>query len=191
MTAKPKPLITIEEYLAQERSGNIRNEYFGGDVFAMAGGSETHNLIAGNTYASLHAQFRQRPCRVYPSDMRVKISQSGLYTYPDISIVCGQPQFEDDHRDTLLNPMVIIEVLSPSTESYDRGKKFQNYRMIPALQEYLLISQDTRHMEHYVRQPDNHWLLSEVSGANDTILMPSVESRLTVLDVYEKTDTSF
>jgi len=93
MTAKPKPSITVEEYLAQERSGNIRNEYFAGDVFAMAGGSEAHNLIAGNTYASLHIQFRRRPCRVYPSDMRVKISQSSLYTYPDISIVCGQPQF--------------------------------------------------------------------------------------------------
>ncbi|MBI5589943.1 MAG: Uma2 family endonuclease [Deltaproteobacteria bacterium] len=188
MTATPKPSIPVEDYLAQERSGSTRNEYFAGDVFAMAGGSEAHNLIAGNTYAGLHAQFRLRPCRVYPSDMRVKISQTSLYTYPDISIVCGQSQFEDDHRDTLLNPTVIIEVLSPSTESYDRGKKFQNYRMIASLQEYLLISQDARHIEHYVRQSDHNWLLSEVSAMDDVIFMPSVESKLAVSDVYEKID---
>lgn len=190
MTAKPNPLITVEAYLTQERYGNSKNEYFAGDVFAMAGGSESHNLIAGNTFASLHAQLRHRPCRVYPSDMRIKVRRTVLYTYPDISIVCGLPQFDDDHRDTLLNPTVIIEVLSPSTESYDRGKKFQNYRLIPSLQEYLLISQDACRLEHYVRQSDHHWLLSEVSDLNDSVDMPSVECHLAVSDVYEKIEIS-
>ncbi|MGD9972731.1 MAG: Uma2 family endonuclease [Desulfatirhabdiaceae bacterium] len=188
MTAQPKPFISVEDYLAQERSGDTRNEYFAGDVFAMAGGSEAHNLIMGNTHASLHAQCRKRDCRVYAADMRVKISQINLYTYPDIAMICGPPQFEDDHRDTLLNPTVIIEILSPSTESYDRGKKFQNYRMIPSLQEYLLISQNARHIDHYIRQSIHHWLFSEIGGNDGDILMPSVESRLNLSDVYEKTD---
>ncbi len=186
MTAKPKPSITVDAYLAQERAGNTRNEYFKGDTFAMAGGSESHNLIVGNTYASFHAQLRHRPCRVYPSDMRIKVIQTGLYTYPDVSIVCDAPEFEDDHRDTLLNPTVIVEVLSPSTESYDRGKKFQNYRLIPSLQEYILISQDNHRLEHYVRQSVHHWQLSEVIDMTAAIELSSVECRLAVSDVYEK-----
>jgi Uma2 family endonuclease len=188
MTTQPKAYLSAQEYLHRERSGDAKHEYLAGDVFAMAGGSEEHNLIVGNTLASLHAQLRRRPCRVYPSDMRVKVEQTGLYTYPDITVVCGQPQFEDEHRDTLMNPTVIIEVLSPSTERYDRGKKFQNYRTIASLQEYLLISQDACRLEHYARQPDNQWLLSEASSLEAVMSLPSVACLLALKDVYEKVE---
>lgn len=141
MTAQPKPYLTPEEYLAMERVSEAKHEYLAGSIYAMAGGSKRHNRIAGSAYATLYAQLRRRNCVVYPSDMRVKSVQTGLYTYPDITIVCGNEQFEDDIEDTLLNPTVIVEVLSPSTEKYDRGKKFQHYRTILSLREYILIAQ--------------------------------------------------
>jgi Uma2 family endonuclease len=130
MAAQPTPSITVEEYLAGERTSEIKHEYYRGAVFAQAGGSSRHNLATVNVAGSLHGQLRKRECRVYSSDMRIKITQTGLYTYPDVTVVCGKAQFEDEHEDTLLNPTVIVEVLSPSTESYDRGKKFQHYRTL-------------------------------------------------------------
>src|SRR5262249_9988400 len=143
MTAQPKPYITEAEYLELERASASKHEYLAGEIFAMTGASEQHNLIASNVTATLHRQRRGRSCRVYPSDMRIKVTQTGLNTYPDITVVCGPPEFTDPtKRDTLINPMVIIEILSPSTERYDRGLKFQNYRTIPSLQEYILIAQD-------------------------------------------------
>lgn len=186
MAAQPKPYISIDEYLAGERVSDTKHEYYAGEVFAFAGGSEQHNLIAGNVYASLHAQLRKRQCTVYPSDMRVKMPRTDLYTYPDVVAVCGTAQFEDTERDTLLNPTVIVEVLSPSTETYDRGRKFQNYRTITTLNEYLLIAQDTYRIEHYVRQPDEQWLLSEATALDDTVTLPSINCILTLADVYEK-----
>lgn len=132
--------MTIPEYLELERTSDMKHEYFAGTIYAIVGGSVQHNLITGNTYASLHAQLRKRNCNVFPSDMRVKAVQTGLYTYPDITVVCGQRQFEDEREDTLVNPIVIIEVLSPSTESYGRGKTFQNYRTMLLLREYILIA---------------------------------------------------
>ncbi len=118
--------------------------------------------------------------------MRVKIQHKSLYTYPDVVVVCGQAEFEDEDRDTLLNPMVIVEVLSPSTERYDRGKKFQNYRMIDSLAEYVLVAQDAYRIEHYIRQPDQQWLLSEAASLNDIIALPSIQCTLALADVYEK-----
>jgi Uma2 family endonuclease len=186
MSALPEPVWTVEAYLAFERSAPQRHEYLGGKIYAMAGASAAHNLIMGNAYASLHAQLRKRPCTVYPSDMRLKVSRTGLYTYPDISVICGEPQFEDDQHDILLNPTVIIEVLSPSTEMYDRGKKFQHYRTLASLQEYLLIAQDSYRVEHYTRQANDQWLLSDVSGADASILLASIECTLLVADLHEK-----
>lgn len=186
MSAQPQTSISVEEYLAGERISDQKHEYYAGVVFAFAGGSEQHNLIAGNVLASLHTQLRRRMCTVYPSDMRVKISRPGLYTYPDVVAVCGEALFEDEDRDTLLNPTVIVEVLSPSTENYDRGKKFQNYRTIDTLAEYVLIAQDTYHIEHYVRQPDQQWLLSEAVSLAATIELPSIQCTLVLADVYEK-----
>ncbi len=186
MSAAPDVHWTAERYLAFERASNQRHEYLNGQVYAFAGASANHNLVTANTLSSLHTQLRQRPCTVYPSDMRLKISRTGLYTYPDISVVCGTPQFEDDQRDTLLNPAVIIEVLSPSTESYDRGRKFQHYRMLESLQEYLLIAQDGFRIEHYVRQINGQWLLADVSKPDASLELTSIGCTLLMTDVYEK-----
>lgn len=188
MTAQPKQYITSEEYLAFERTSDEKHEYYAGTIYAMAGGSARHNRIAGSAYAALYAQLRQRNCNVYPSDMRVKIVQTGLYTYPDITIICGNEQYEDRKEDTLLNPTIIIEVLSPSTEKYDRGKKFQQYRSILSLREYILIAQDEYHIEQFTRQSDNRWVFSEAVGRDGKIELPAVQCILLLEEVYEKVD---
>ena len=185
--ALPEKFMTPEDYLEFERASEIKHEYFGGEVFAMSGASANHSTIAGNAFASLHAQLRRQPCRVYQNDMRVK-TRSVLYTYPDVSVVCGEPQFEDRVVDTLLNPTLIIEVLSPSTERYDRGKKFQHYRTIESLQEYVLIAQDSVLVERYLRQPNNEWLLSEFAGMDAVLELPSIRCRLALADMYEKVE---
>jgi Uma2 family endonuclease len=190
MTAQPKPYITIEQYLLAEREGTEKHEYFAGHVYLMSGASARHNRIAGSTYASLYSQLRRRNCNVYPSDMRVKAVETGLYTYPDITIVCGNKQYEDEKEDTLVNPTIIIEILSPSTEKYDRGKKFLNYRTILSLREYILISQDSYHIEQYVRQSNNKWVLSEASGKDAQLELSTIQCVLALDEVYEKVDFS-
>jgi len=188
MSLQPKLHYTPEEYLALERKAEYKSEYFNGEIFAMSGASERHNLIVGNVFAALHAQFRNRPCKAYASDMRVKVSATGLYTYPDVIALCEEAQFDDEQKDTLLNPTVIIEVLSPSTEAYDRGEKFAHYRKLASLAEYVLVSQDKPHVEHYVRQPDNQWLLSEASRLQDVVHLPSISSTLVLAEIYEKVE---
>ena len=136
--------------------------------------------------AELRQRLRGRDCEVYPGDMRVKVSPSGLYTYPDVAVVCGEPQFEDAELDTLLNPKVLIEVLSPSTADYDRGGKFAQYRRLPSLQEYVLISQDRPLVEHYVRQPPNQWMLTENESLQDTVDLPSIDCELPLAEIYFK-----
>jgi Uma2 family endonuclease len=182
--ALPK-YISPEEYLRMERASQEKHEYFKGEVFAMTGASENHNIVVGSSYSALYMQLRKRPCQIYPSDMRVRIPTTGLYTYPDISVVCGTPEFEDDGLDTLLNPTVIIEVLSPSTEQYDRGKKFQHYRTIVSLQEYILIAQDSIRIEHFARQGEQ-WILTDAKMIDSVITLPSIECTLALSDVYEK-----
>lgn len=187
MTAQPKPFITEEMYLEQERQSTTKHEYYNGTIYAMAGASEQHNLIALNIAAALHALLRGRTCRAYPSDMRVKVMRTGLNTYPDFSIVCGQSQFTDAaKRDTLINPTVIIEILSPSTERYDRGMKFQHYRTINAFQEYILVSQDKYQIERFVRQENNEWVFSEAIGIEATLPISSIQGSLALRDVYEE-----
>jgi Uma2 family endonuclease len=188
MSAQLKPRLTPEEYLAIERQAEYKSEYYRGEMFAMSGASKEHNLIAGNVFAALHAQLRKRPCQAYTSDMRVKVSPTGLYTYPDVIVVCGEAQFEDKQVDTLLNPTVIVEVLSPSTEAHDRGWKFEQYRKLASLQEYILIAQDKYHVEHYVRQADDQWVFSETERLSDTIHLPAINCDLAVADVYEKVE---
>lgn len=188
MTPQPKRYITEEEYLEFEQSSVSKHEYYRGEIFAMTGGTEPHNLLAGNTYASFHAQLRQRPCRVYNSDQRIKVMATGLHTYPDVTVVCGQPQFIEPSRLTIINPTVIVEVLSPSTERYDRGMKFQHYRTIPSLQDYLLISQDDQRIEHYTRQENGVWQLHEAVGLTGQVTIQSIGCILTVADVYEKVE---
>jgi Uma2 family endonuclease len=188
MTAQPKRYITEEEYIEFEAASARKHEYYQGEVFALTGGTEPHNLLSGNAYASLHAQLRRRPCRVYNSDQRVKVLTTGLHTYPDVTIVCGQSQFIESSRLTITNPTVIIEVLSPSTERYDRGMKFQHYRTIPSFQDYILIAQDEHRIEHFTRQENGIWLLYEAIGITAQIVIRSIECVLTVEDVYEKVE---
>ncbi len=184
MTAVPQSQMTPAEYLAFERASDERHEYLDGEVRLLPGSTPKHSIIEGSTSACLHAQLRSSPCLIFVVNLRLKVSDTGLYTYPDISIVCGDPQFEDG--DSLLNPTVLIEVLSPSTESYDRGKKFQQYRTLESLQEYVLIGQDSPRIERYTRQPDNQWLLADAVGLDASIELVSIGCALALADVYEK-----
>src|SRR5919206_4091804 len=152
MSSLPSYYLSPEEYLAIERKAEYKSEYFDGVVYAMAGGSERHNLIAANIIIALGVQLRDRPCRVYPSDLKVRVPNSRKFFYPDVSVVCGETQFADEERDVVLNPIVVVEVLSESTAAFDRGKKFQSYQQIESLQEYLLVSQDEFVVEHFLRQ---------------------------------------
>jgi Uma2 family endonuclease len=176
---------TPEQYLALERRAVYKSEYINGHIMAMAGASRQHNLIAGNLYREVSQQLRGRPCEAYISYMRVKVSHTGLYTYPDVVMVCGGIHFEDANNDTLLNPTAIVEVLSVSTEAYDRGEKFPHYRRLESLQEYLLVAQDKVRIEHYVRQ-GAQWVLSEISDINDTVHLAAVDCAIALQDVYDK-----
>ena len=176
---------TPEEYLELERKAPYKNEYVNGRIFAMSGANRPHNLIAGNVFGELRSQLRGRPCEAYVSDMRVKVSPTGLYTYPDIAVACEEILLDDAHNDTLLNPTVLIEVLSPSTEAYDRGEKFAHYRRLESLREYVLIVQDKARVEHFVRQGEQ-WVLSELSGLAGILHLPSIECHLPLKDIYEK-----
>jgi Uma2 family endonuclease len=188
MSARRKPIYSPEAYLQMERAGTVKHEYYRGEIFALAGSSEAHNIILANIITALNLQLRKRLCKVYPSDMRLKIPKTGLYTYPDVSVVCGTVQFDDTERDTLLNPIIIFEILSPSTERYDRGKKFQNYRTVTTLQEYILVAQDAYRVEHYVKQQDGNWLLMTYDAIDNQIYLMSIDCTLTLEDVYNKVD---
>lgn len=156
----------------------------------MAGAKRAHDQVVANLIAGLHRQFRSRPCQVYPSDMRVTASATALYTYPDVVAVCGEQLFLDDQQDTLLNPGLLVEVLSPSTEAYDRGRKFEQYKVIESLSEYLLVASDRVHADLYTRQADDRWLLSSGDTMEDSLALESVGAQLTLADLYEKVDLS-
>jgi Uma2 family endonuclease len=188
MSSLAKLRFSPEEYLDQERQAQHRSEYYSGEIFAMAGASQRHNLIASNMVRELSTQFRGRPCQTYASDMRVKVSVTGLYTYPDVVAVCGDIQFEDEDRDTLLNPVIVVEVLSKSTEAYDRGEKFAHYRRLESVTDYLLVSQDKVRVEHYTRQTDGQWLLAEISDLAGLVTLPAIECELRMADIYEKVE---
>jgi Uma2 family endonuclease len=186
MTAQPDTFMTEEEYLAFEETSPTRHEYFAGRIVALAGGNEAHSIIASNINAALHSQLRRKPCTLYTSDMKIRAEHPRKYMYPDVAVVCGQPQYEDARRRVLLNPTVIIEVLSESTERYDRGLKFQWYRSIETLREYVLVSQDTKYIDHYQRQSDNLWSLSSASADDASIYLASIDCTLRLEDIYEK-----
>lgn len=186
MSVQLKSYLTPEEYLEIERRAETRSEYLDGEIFAMTGASLSHNLIVTNLNGSLWLQLRRRPCQVTANDLRVHIPATGLYTYPDVIVVCGEPRLTDEHLDTLLNPTFMIEVLSSSTEAYDRGKKFEHYRTIESLAEFLLVAQDTPRIEQYVRQPDGRWLFTAIAGQEGTLALPSIECELSLAEVYEK-----
>ncbi len=188
MSTQPVPLLSPSQYLVIERAADRKSEYYAGEMFAMAGTSRAHNLIVANLIASLHSLFRGGPCEVYPSDMRVKVDATGLYTYPDVVVVCDKPEFEDAHVDTLLNPTLLIEVLSDSTEKYDQGKKSRHYRRLESLQEYLLISQYEPRVEHYARQDDGHWILTDAAGPEATVPLAAIDAELLLSEVYARVD---
>ena len=188
MSSQRQTLLTPEEYLAIERKSEIKHEYHAGEMFAMVGASKRHNLITANIIRVLGNQLLDRPCNVYPSDMRVKISATGKYTYPDVVIACEDEQFDDAEQDTLLNPVIIIEVLSESTEAYDRGKKFEHYQNIESLTEYLLVTQDPYRIEQYVRQSNSEWKYSEYHHADDVLKLDVIGCELTLKDVYVKVE---
>ena len=184
-TTAAQAIFTPEEYLARERKALTKSEYRNGQIHAMPGASRKHNLITANTLVEIHIQLRNRVCEVYPSDMRVKVSPTGTYTYPDIVVVCDEPLFEDSHFDTLLNPTVLIEVLSPSTAAYDRGEKFASYQKLDSLYEYVLISQDRVRVEHYLRQ-EQTWDLTEFHALSDVFQLTSIGCELSLQAIYAK-----
>ena len=188
MAAQPRTGITVEEYLAFERDSEEKHEYRNGEVVAMAGASYAHNAIVGNAFASLRAQLRGGTCRVNFSDLRVHIPASRLFTYPDLTVVCGPPRFSDDRQDTLLNPQIIIEVLSPSTEGYDRGMKFRHSRSIESLREYVLIEQDSQRIEHFVRQANDRWLFSDTIGPDAMLHLPTLDCAIPLAEIYEEVE---
>lgn len=183
---QPKPYLTPEEYLALERQAETKSENWRGETYLMAGASTRHTIIGANTLAELVVQLKGRPCTAHTNDLRVKAARAGLYTYSDVTVVCGKAEFEDRNEDTLLNPTVLIEVLSPSTEAYDRGAKFEFYRTLESLSDYLLISQSKPLIEHFARQPDDRWLLSTYEGLDAVAPIPSIGCELRLAEVYDK-----
>lgn len=182
MASLPITRYTPEQYLAMERQAETKSEYYHGEIFAMAGASRRHGTIVFNCNRVIGNQILDRPCEGFTSDMRVQVSAA--YYYPDIVVVCGEPQFADGYGDTLLNPMVVIEVLSPSTEAYDRGLKFLEYRRTSSLRQYVLISQDAMRVELYVRQNDGHWLLTDLDSPDDVLHLETIGCAITLSDIY-------
>jgi Uma2 family endonuclease len=186
MSTQPTTCLTPAEYLAIERKSEYKSEYIDGVIVAMTGASRKHNLISFNLAGEINRQLKGRPCEGYAGDMRVRVPSTRLYTYPDVVVVCGEPQFEDDQVDTLLNPTFIVEVLSKSTEIYDRGTKFSFYRTIETLDEYLLVAQNEYRVEHYVRQAEGRWLLSDYRSLEETIELTSIECEIALSEMYDK-----
>ncbi|MEO5925765.1 MAG: Uma2 family endonuclease [Bryobacteraceae bacterium] len=191
MSASAQPRLTPEQYLAIERAAEFRSEYYDGVMYAMSGGSSYHSHITGNLAGEFRDALKKRPCLVMPNDMRVRVGQGRLYCYPDLVIACEPRKFADDQKDTLLNPTVIVEVLSPSTESYDRGAKAAQYRTIPSLQAYALVSQDQAHVEIYHRHSTGEWLLTDVDGLDGICHFPELAGArvsIPMAEIYDKVE---
>jgi Uma2 family endonuclease len=185
MASEPKHRLTVQDYLVLERRAGTRSEYLDGEMYAMAGASHEHNVIVTNVVAALRPQLRGKGCTLYANDMRVR-TPTDFLAYPDVIVLCGEKRFDDPRRDTVLNPTVIFEVLSESTQEYDRGTKLAHYREIPALAEVLLIAQDRPHVEHYLRQAADRWLLTEIHDRQHILDLSSVGCKLALVDVCEE-----
>lgn len=184
MVALRQPLRTVEEYFALERTSQEKHEFLDGQIYAMAGASLAHITITDNTFVSLRQQVRGKGCRSFSSEMRVKTVNS--YFYPDLSVVCGEPIFiKIQGLDTLVNPTLVVEVLSPTTSAFDLGEKFDHYRKLDSLQEYILIAQHKPQIQRYVRQPNGDWLLTSIEGLDKQIDLRSVGCTLSLAEVYE------
>jgi Uma2 family endonuclease len=188
MSSQPKTFLTQSEYLDLERRAEFKSEYYNGEMFAMAGANPRHVDIVTNLVGELRQLLKKRPCHVYSVDLRLRVAAEGMYTYPDVMVACEPIEFADDQADTLLNPSVIIEVLSQSTRSYDHIGTFEHYRTLPSLSEYLLVAQHMPHIEQYVRQPENRWLLTEFKGLDQSFELPSIGCVLALSEVYDKVE---
>lgn len=175
--------MTVAEYLAFERASKVKHEYVDGEVFAMVGGTRRHSLIASNVGRILGNLLKTGPCEVYQSDMRVKVEASDLYTYPDVSIACAERRFEDGER-TLLTPVALVEVLSPTTADWDRGGKATHYRTVPTVRDILLVAQDRPFIEHFARQTDGSWILR--AHTDGVVRLSGIEADLPLAEIYLK-----
>jgi len=192
MTAQPIAMYSAEEYLELERAADYKSEYYRGEIFAMAGAGRNHNRIKENLSGELYIALKGKSCQSFSSDMRVHIPENTFYTYPDLLILCGKPEFLDGHTDTLLNPSVIIEVLSPGTESYDRGKKFRFYRGIESLVEYILVDSTDLSAEVHRKDSDNAWRLSSAAyDIESNIEIRHIGLTLKMADIYAQTKDVF
>jgi Uma2 family endonuclease len=177
---------TPAEYLVRERAAAYKSEYYGGEVVAMGGASRAHDRITTALLVSLVGQLRGRPCEVFSSDVRVRIREASAYVYPDLSVVCGEAQWADRELDMLLNPTVVLEVLSPSTERIDRGRKADAYHRLDSLREYVLLAQEAPRAEVYRREPDGTWGCQIVLGLDGTLELASIGCTLPMAEVYER-----
>lgn len=179
-------LLTVEEYLEIERDSEVKHEYYAGRMYAMAGASAEHTIIASNITIVLGGQLQDKDCWVVQADLRLKVDPDGFYTYPDVLVVCGEARYTEENPPALLNPIAIVEVLSPTTEDYDRGKKFEFYRGLESLRDYVVVRQDRAFAEHHARQADGSWVLRDASGMEAAVEIGSIECRLALRDVYRK-----
>ena len=189
-TSAAHTYLTPEEYIAFERKAipdadTVRSEYVNGEIIAMSGASRAHNLITINISTALHSRLRGSGCETYANEMRVSSGATSSYFYPDVVVVCEEPRFEDDVFDTLLNPILLVEVLSPSTEAFDRGEKFAHYRHLASLQEYVLVAQDQMLVEHYRRQ-EKQWILTDFRKGEKMLSLPSIQCELPLQEIYER-----
>lgn len=185
---KPRTRFSAAEYLALEEEAEYRSEYYQGEIFAMSGGTANHNRIALNIAAGLSSALRGKPCEAFINDMRLQVTRRQLYTYPDVMVVCGGGEFVHGRTDTITNPVLIVEVLSPSTEAYDRGKKFEFYRSIEGFQEYILVDQQRMHIERYRPLGLGRWELTTLDATDEVLSLTSVGVDLTLASIYERVD---
>ncbi len=186
MTTQLQTRATPEEYLLAERQAEVKSEYQDGEVLVMAGASYVHNLIVANLIRELGNQLKGKPCTVLPSDVRVWIETSRSFVYPDVTVVCGAPELTDAVEDTLVNPTLLVEVLSKTTSNYDRGEKFENYRTLKSFAEYVLLAQDRPHCEHYVRRSDGSWILTEKNRLDAVLPLETIGCELALREVYDQ-----
>ena len=189
MASNPVSKLTEEQYLSMERAAEFCSEFLNGQMFARSGGSMNHAGLQTNILVEISIALRGGGCEAFSSDFRVKVS-SGMYTYPDVSVVCGKPLVAGEHEDNLLNPAVVFEVLSPSTEKYDRGLKFQHYRTIASLQDFILVDQSQIRIEQYTRQPDNSWMLRDYQRPEEELRIDSIGVSIPLQQIYDRIDLS-
>jgi len=193
MTAQPRSFYSFDDYLEGERAAerecrDERHEYVDGEVFAVTGASWEHNLITANFTGELHARLKGRPCFVLSNDMRVRVESANTGTYPDVAVLCGEPSFYDDRRDTVTNPTLLVEVLSPSSEGYDRGGKFAAYRQLPSLRQYVLVAQDRIAVDVLTREPDQRWVLTAYDALDQTLVLDAIDCAVPLADIYAKVE---